>query len=61
VSRDGGRYELDAGSAGRDAAERLPSFNDNYTGAAPDMGAHEAGTPPLEFGVNADREKPDQS
>jgi hypothetical protein len=57
ASRDGGKYELAAGSAGFDAGEVLPNFNDGFTGAAPDIGAHEAGTPPLEFGVNAYRKK----
>ncbi len=33
-----------------DAGERLPGFNDNYTGAAPDIGAFENGLPPLRFG-----------
>ena len=54
-SRDGGRYSLAAASPGFDAAEVIPNFNDGFNGAAPDVGAHEAGTPPLEFGVNAYR------
>jgi hypothetical protein len=29
---------------------RLPGFNDEYRGAAPDMGAFENGLPPLRFG-----------
>jgi len=29
------------------------NHNDGFTGAAPDMGAHEAGTPPMQFGVDA--------
>jgi hypothetical protein len=29
---------------------RLPGFNDDFTGAAPDMGAFETGMPPLRFG-----------
>jgi hypothetical protein len=33
-----------------DAGVRLPGFNDDYTGAAPDIGAFENGLPPLRFG-----------
>src|SRR5262245_55461916 len=33
-----------------DAGVRLPGFNDDYTGAAPDIGAFETGRPPLRFG-----------
>ena len=36
---------LEAGSPGHDQAVRLPGFNDDYAGAAPDMGALEAGRP----------------
>jgi len=48
-----GEFALDSSSPGYDAGVVIPNFNDNYTGAAPDMGAHEAGSPPMEFGVNA--------
>lgn len=33
-----------------DAGVRLPGFNDEFTGAAPDIGAFENGRPPLRFG-----------
>ena len=33
-----------------DAGVRLPGFNDDFTGAAPDIGAFENGRPPLRFG-----------
>jgi hypothetical protein len=33
-----------------DKGVRLPGFNDEFTGAAPDMGAFETGLPPLRFG-----------
>ncbi len=33
-----------------DAGVRLPGFNDDYTGTAPDIGAFENGLPPLRFG-----------
>jgi len=29
----------------------IPNFNDGFTGAGPDMGAHEAGTPRMRFGA----------
>jgi hypothetical protein len=54
-SEAGGQYELDPRSPGFDAGERLPNFNDGFTGAAPDVGAHEAGTPPMRFGLSAAR------
>jgi hypothetical protein len=49
-SWDGGNYQLDATSPGYDKAQRLPNFNDDYTGAAPDVGAHESGAPAMKFG-----------
>ncbi|HTM51059.1 MAG TPA: right-handed parallel beta-helix repeat-containing protein [Bryobacteraceae bacterium] len=33
-----------------DSALRLPGFNDEFTGAGPDIGAFETGRPPLRFG-----------
>lgn len=33
-----------------DRGERLPGFNDDFTGQAPDIGAFETGLPPLRFG-----------
>jgi hypothetical protein len=33
-----------------DKAVRLPGFNDDYTGPAPDIGSFENGLPPLKFG-----------
>jgi hypothetical protein len=36
-----------------DAGVLLPGFNDDFTGKAPDLGAFEAGRPPLEFGRRA--------
>ena len=33
-----------------DAGVRIPGFNDDYTGSAPDIGAFENGLPPLRFG-----------
>jgi len=48
-----GEFALDSSSPGYDAGVIIPNFNDNYNGAAPDIGAHEAGSPPMEFGINA--------
>jgi hypothetical protein len=50
-----GEFALDSSSPGYDAGVVLPNFNDGFTGSAPDMGAHESGTPALEFGVEAYR------
>lgn len=33
-----------------DKGQRLPGFNDDFTGAAPDIGAYETSRPPLRFG-----------
>ena len=48
-----GEFALYSSSPGYDAGVFIPNFNDDYHGAAPDMGAHEAGSPPMEFGVDA--------
>jgi len=48
-----GAFYLSPISIGYDEGELLNNFNDGFTGAGPDMGAHEDGTPPMEFGVNA--------
>jgi hypothetical protein len=52
ASDAGGMYQLAPNSPGYDKGARIPNFNDSFTGAAPDMGAHEAGTPAMKFGVN---------
>ena len=44
-------FALAPDSPGYDAGVRIPNFNDDFTGKAPDMGAHEAGTPPMRFGI----------
>jgi hypothetical protein len=46
-----GLYQLAPNSPGYDRGARIPNFNDNFTGAAPDMGAHEAGTAAMKLGV----------
>jgi hypothetical protein len=46
-----GNYQLESNSPGYDKGLRLPNFNDGFTGAGPDVGAHEAGTPPMRLGT----------
>lgn len=41
---------LDVPNPAIDRGIRLPGFNDDFTGAAPDIGAFETGRPPLRFG-----------
>jgi hypothetical protein len=53
ASGPGGRYQLAPGSPGYDAGARIPNFNDDYRGRAPDIGAAEAGAPPMRFGLAA--------
>jgi hypothetical protein len=48
----GGNYQLQPGSPGYDQGVRIPNFNDGFTGAAPDMGAHEGDTPAMKLGVS---------
>jgi hypothetical protein len=49
TSESGGRYALKPGTPGYDAGVLIANFNDGYVGAAPDVGAHEAGTPSMQF------------
>ncbi|HLF12828.1 MAG TPA: hypothetical protein VJA26_16620, partial [Gammaproteobacteria bacterium] len=41
---------LRGGSAAVDAGIELPGVTDGFTGAAPDLGAYEAGAPPVHYG-----------
>lgn len=50
-----GTWALDPSSPGFDAGVVLPNFSDGFSGVAPDMGAQEAGTAPMQFGVDAYR------
>jgi hypothetical protein len=52
-SRMRGNFALAPSSPGYDDGVVIPNFNDTFEGAAPDIGAHEAGRAPLEYGVNA--------
>jgi len=49
-----GEFYLSPASAGCDAGTVITNFVETYTGDAPDMGAHERGTPPMRFGVPGD-------
>jgi hypothetical protein len=49
---------LSLDSPGRDAGLRLPNFNDDLKGQGPDIGAHETGALPMEFGVHAYKGEP---
>jgi len=53
VSEAGGMYQLAAGTPGYDQGVRIPNFNDHFNGAAPDVGAAEAGDPAMQFGIAA--------
>ncbi|MEO9946953.1 right-handed parallel beta-helix repeat-containing protein [Paraglaciecola sp.] len=48
-----GIFVLGKESLGYDSGVKIANFNDNFQGDAPDIGAHEVGTAPMEFGVNA--------
>ena len=53
-----GRFQLTADSPGAGAGVVIPNFSDGYLGAAPDMGAHQRGTAPMQFGVAAEEQAP---
>jgi hypothetical protein len=48
-----GRYQLAPVSRGYDEGVRIPNFNDGFSGLAPDIGAHEAGTADMRIGACA--------
>jgi hypothetical protein len=48
-----GTFQLSPDTPGLDKAEVIPNFCDVFHGPAPDIGAQEAGTPPMIFGVKA--------
>ena len=52
-SEAGGMYQLASGTPGHDQAVRINNFNDAFLGAAPDVGAAEAGSPAMKFGLAA--------
>lgn len=51
ITNRSGMFQLDPKSPGFDAGIVIPNFNDNYSGAGPDVGAHEAGMPAMVFGL----------
>jgi hypothetical protein len=52
-SEAAGQYQLARGTPGHDQGVPIPNFNDGYSGAAPDVGAHEGGRPAMRFGIAA--------
>jgi hypothetical protein len=48
-----GRFQLFPASPGANAGEIIPNFSDGFSGKAPDIGAHQRGAAPMQFGVNA--------
>ncbi len=48
-----GTFQLAPGSPGYQAAKSIPNFTGAFSGAAPDIGAHQSGTGPMKFGVDA--------
>lgn len=46
-----GQFQLAPSSPGAGAGEPLPNFSGEYSGSAPDIGAHQRGAPPLQYGV----------
>jgi len=58
-SESGGMYQLAAGTPGFDQGLRIPNFNDHFNGAAPDVGAAEAGDAAMAFGIAAASATPD--
>ncbi|MFB3892715.1 MAG: right-handed parallel beta-helix repeat-containing protein [Phycisphaerae bacterium] len=56
-----GNFQLADDSPGRRLAVMIPNFCEGPGGSAPDMGAHQAGTPPMVFGVKAEFIPPDGS
>jgi hypothetical protein len=53
TSEADGQYQLAAGTPGFDAGTRIANFNDAHLGANPDVGAHEAGSAAMKFGLAA--------
>lgn len=48
-----GRFQLAPGSPGTEAALPIPNFTGQFTGKAPDIGAHQRGEPSLTYGLAA--------
>ena len=54
-----GRFQLDPASPGYDEGVMIPNFCDVFEGNKPDIGAHEAGSASMQFGVEARFVPPD--
>ncbi len=50
-----GRFQLAPDSPGVDAGQPIPNFSHGYTDKAPDLGAHQRGIPPIQYGVRANQ------
>lgn len=48
-----GRFQLAPESPGANAGQPIPNFSGEYLGPAPDIGAHQRGAPPIQYGVRA--------
>lgn len=48
-----GLAQLASNSPGKDAGVRIPNFNDDFEGEAPDIGAHEHGSLAMKLGIRA--------
>ncbi len=48
-----GHFQLAPSSPGAGAGVAIPNFTSDFSGPAPDIGAHQRGAPPLRFGVAA--------
>lgn len=55
VSKSHGTITLAHGMPGHDDGVVVPGFNDDFLGGNPDRAAHETGSAPMEFGVDAYR------
>ena len=51
-SEAGGNYQLAPGSPGCDKGARLAELQRRLRGTAPDVGAHQSGTPAMKFGIS---------
>jgi len=47
------RFRLTPGSPGAAAGQPIPNFSGGYTGKSPDLGAHQRGAAPLQYGASA--------
>jgi hypothetical protein len=48
-----GRFQLSPASPGAGVGQPIPNFSEGYEGKALDIGAHQRGAPPMQYGVRA--------